>query len=94
MTEREKQIIEMAQQRWEGHGGDYSDGDVNIEDTDKESGAPFYATVSETEDTAENAAGGNGAYVLGWLWVSFEGTPFDKCRHESTEPETIPNKPE
>jgi hypothetical protein len=83
LTEREKQIIEMAKDQWEG-SGHHSDGDVNIEELPEEDGAPYHAIVSESDDTFENVANGNGAYVLGWLWVSFYGTPLDKMRHAKT----------
>ncbi len=40
------------------------------------------AVVSEGSD--------NGAYVEGWIWVDFEGTPLDKAKDEQRNEEDPP----
>ena len=47
---------------------------------------------AESEEAAEQAIQAkldDGAYVMGWRWVSFAETPFDKDREEEEE-ETAP----
>jgi len=40
------------------------------------------AVVSEGSD--------NGAYVEGWIWVDFEGTPLDKAKDEQRDEQDPP----
>jgi hypothetical protein len=62
-SDREKQIIALAVAQYEG-GGTHHDGDINVDHD---------AVVSENDDPNEN-----GCYVAAWVWVRFDGTPFDK----------------
>jgi hypothetical protein len=64
---REEQIIELARLRYqdsEGRVRGISDGDIDIDDD---------ALISENDDPHEN-----GCFVAAWVWVEFDGSPFDK----------------
>jgi hypothetical protein len=79
--ERERQIIELAQERWDGGSGHYSDGDINLDDN---------AIISDNDDPNEN-----GCYVEAWVWVRFDGTPLDKTATAPAVPATtVGPKPE
>jgi hypothetical protein len=82
ISDREKQIIALAQDRYQAAEGcvrGISDGDIDIDDD---------ALVSEGDE--------NGCFVAAWVWVRFDGTPLDKKASPKldTTPETEPDPEE
>ena len=63
-TPRTEKIVRMAKDQHE------SEGEVEVDEKERYIEEGFAADVSEGDD--------NGAYVKAWVWVSFEGTEFDK----------------